>query len=74
MNVLAWGDWVYVYSGRYLGVCCVLLVFLVRYDNFSVFLWFFVLVLVRLAPCPRQCMIYYMDPDPRYCGGPICTL
>jgi uncharacterized RDD family membrane protein YckC len=64
--VLAWGDRVCVYSGRYLGVYGVLVVFLVRYDEFSVFLRFFALVLFRVVLSPRRCMIYYEGPGPRY--------
>ncbi len=52
MIVLAWGDWVCVYSGHYLGVHGVLVVFLVRYDEFSVFFWFFALVLFRVVLSP----------------------
>ena len=43
-----------------------LVMFLVRFVEFSVFLRFFVLVLVRVVLSLRRCMIYYRVPDPRY--------
>ena len=37
MEVLAWGYWVCVYSGHYVGVCGVLVVFFSWFDVFSSF-------------------------------------
>ena len=66
VKVLAWGGWVCVYSGRYLGVYSVLVMSLVRYGEVSVFLGVFALFLFRVVLSPRRCMIEYEGPGPHY--------
>ena len=71
---LAWGIQRCVCSGCCFGGYGGLMVFLVRFVEFSFFLRFFVPVLVRVYLYPRPCMIYNKVPSTHNCWGPICTL
>ena len=64
--VLAWGYMRCVCLGFCFWGCGGFVTFLVRFVEFSIFLRFFILVLVRVFLYPRRCMIYYKVPDPRY--------
>jgi len=63
---LAWGIQRCACSSCCFGGYGGLVVFLVRFVEFSFFLRFFVLVLVRVVLYPRRCMIYYEVPGPHY--------
>ena len=69
VRVIAWVCWVCMYSGHYVGVCFVLVVFLFWFVVFSSFFMYFALVLVREFLYPRRFMIYCKVPGPLYCGG-----
>ena len=62
----AWGIRRCVCLGCCFGGYGGLVMFLVRFVEFSFFFRFFVLVLVRVVLYPRRCMIYYMVPGPHY--------
>ena len=59
---LAWNFFKCVWSSYCFGGYYALVPFLVRYVEFSFFLMYFVLVLVRAVLYPRRCMFYVWGP------------